>query len=177
MIWQTGEPLVVDDYDVWSGRAGTNQQSPVRTLMAVPLKSGDQVVGAIGLARDPGDDRTFGTEEVELLSRFAQLASVALDNARLYAAAQETQRRLTDIIDFLPDATVVIDGEGRVIAWNRAIEEMTGVSAEADAGQGRLRVRHPLLRRAAADPGRPGVHAPGGAGAAIRPDPAPSATP
>jgi signal transduction histidine kinase len=38
--------------------------------------------------------------------------------------SQETRRRLADIISFLPDATLVIDREGKVIAWN-AIEELT----------------------------------------------------
>ncbi|MDO8841757.1 PAS domain-containing protein, partial [Methanocalculus sp.] len=41
-----------------------------------------------------------------------------------------------DIIDFLPDATFVIDREGRVLAWNRAMEEMTGLSAESILGRG-----------------------------------------
>ena len=43
---------------------------------------------------------------------------------------RESQRRLSDIIEFLPDATLVIDKNGKVIAWNRAIEAMTGVKAE-----------------------------------------------
>jgi len=37
-----------------------------------------------------------------------------------------SERFLSDVINFLPDATFVIDGDGKVIAWNRAIEEMTG---------------------------------------------------
>jgi PAS domain S-box-containing protein len=41
----------------------------------------------------------------------------------------ESQQQLTNIIDFLPDATLVIDKAGKVIAWNRAIEEMTGIPA------------------------------------------------
>ena len=135
-IWQTGQPLVVDDYDAWSGRVATFQRGLMRAIMGVPLKSGAQVVGVIGLAYGAESSRAFGAEEVELLSRFAQLASVVLDNARLYSAAQETQRRLTDIINFLPDATLVIDGEGRVIAWNRAMEEMTGIPAQEMLGKG-----------------------------------------
>lgn len=43
----------------------------------------------------------------------------------------ESERRLADIINFLPDATFVIDLNGRVISWNRAIEEMTGLKSEA----------------------------------------------
>ncbi len=93
------------------------------------------MVGVIGLGYGVEAKRAFGDEEVELLNRFAQLASLALDDARLYSAAQETQRRLTDIINFLPDATLVIDSDGKVIAWNQAIEEMTGITAQEMLGK------------------------------------------
>ncbi|OPY02278.1 MAG: Blue-light-activated protein [Syntrophorhabdus sp. PtaB.Bin047] len=49
---------------------------------------------------------------------------------------RESQRRLADIIEFLPDATLAIDRAGKVIAWNRAIETMTGVSKEDMLGKG-----------------------------------------
>jgi len=51
-------------------------------------------------------------------------------------ALQESERRLADIIDFLPDATLAIDRRGKVIAWNRAMEEMTGVKAPDIMGKG-----------------------------------------
>ncbi len=51
-------------------------------------------------------------------------------------ALQESERRLKDIIDFLPDATFVINKDRHVIAWNRAIEQMTGVSNEDILGKG-----------------------------------------
>jgi PAS domain S-box-containing protein len=51
-------------------------------------------------------------------------------------ALRESERRLGDIIDFLPDSTLAIDLSGKVIAWNRAIEEMTGVKAEDMLGKG-----------------------------------------
>jgi len=135
-IWQTGRPLAVADHDSWPGRTDRSQQGVLGAIMGVPLKSGQQVVGVIGLAHSPQSERAFGGQEVELLSRFAQLASVALDNAYLYSATQESQRRLTDIVNFLPDATLVIDADGRVMAWNRAMEEMTGVTAERMLGKG-----------------------------------------
>lgn len=65
---------------------------------------------------------------------------------------QAAHRQVLDIIDFLPDPTFVIDREGRVIAWNRAIEEMTGVDAEVVLGKGNHEhsipfygIRRPLL--------------------------------
>ena len=135
-VWQTGEPLVVDDYDHWPGRVAQFQPGLLGAIMGAPFRSGGLVMGIIGLARDSATGRTFEAEEVGLLIRFAQLASVGLDNARLYSAAQETQRRLTDIIDFLPDPTLVIDEASRVIAWNRALERMTGVAAHDMLGKG-----------------------------------------
>lgn len=51
-------------------------------------------------------------------------------------AYRESEQRLADIFDFLPDPTLVIDKEGKVLAWNRAIEEMTGVPASEMLGKG-----------------------------------------
>lgn len=51
-------------------------------------------------------------------------------------ALKESQRQLADIINFLPDPTFVIDGEGKVISWNRAMEDMTGIQAELILGKG-----------------------------------------
>jgi len=49
---------------------------------------------------------------------------------------RESEQRLTDIIDFLPDPTFAIDTTGTVIAWNRAIEELMGVSKADMLGKG-----------------------------------------
>jgi PAS domain S-box-containing protein len=51
-------------------------------------------------------------------------------------ALEESKRRLSEIIDFAPDATFAVDKDGKVIAWNRAIEEMTGVKASDMLGKG-----------------------------------------
>jgi len=49
---------------------------------------------------------------------------------------RNSERRCADIINFLPDATFVIDTERKVIAWNRAIEKLTGVKAPEIVGKG-----------------------------------------
>ena len=48
----------------------------------------------------------------------------------------ESERQLNGIVSFLPDATFAIDKKGRVIAWNRAMESMTGVKADDILGFG-----------------------------------------
>ena len=49
---------------------------------------------------------------------------------------RELNQRLHDIIDFLPDPTFALDREGKIIFWNRAVEEMTGVKAGEILGKG-----------------------------------------
>jgi len=86
-VWQIGQPLVVDDYDTWPGRLPDAPLNELTAVAGVPLKSGAQVTGVLAMAYvEPG--RTFSSREIELLNRFAQLSSIALDNARLYEAAQ-----------------------------------------------------------------------------------------
>ncbi len=57
------------------------------------------------------------------------------ERKRAEEALKESERRLADIINFLPDATFVIDSSGRVIAWNLAIEAMTGIKAQNILGK------------------------------------------
>jgi PAS domain S-box-containing protein len=72
-------------------------------------------------------------------SQFAELAHKlrqAVRRAAAERALRDSERRLADIIEFLPDATFAVDSAGTVIAWNRAVEEMTGVPAREMLGRG-----------------------------------------
>ncbi|SEM24218.1 PAS domain S-box-containing protein [Syntrophus gentianae] len=61
------------------------------------------------------------------------------------AAILAALQRLTDIIEFLPDATFVIDQDKRVVAWNRACEVMTGVSKDKVLGLGDYAYAEPFF--------------------------------
>ena len=69
---------------------------------------------------------------VELARKIRQVVSLH----RAERQRTEAEKRLRDIINFLPDATFVIDSDGNVIAWNQAMEKMTGVPAHAMLGKG-----------------------------------------
>jgi PAS domain S-box-containing protein len=84
--WQSGKPVAVDDYHSWPGRLP--QFEWMRATVVLPLRAGPDIVGVIGCVHDE-EGPTFGPEEIDLLTRFGRLASLALDNARLYQAAQQ----------------------------------------------------------------------------------------
>lgn len=58
------------------------------------------------------------------------------ERKRAEVAARDSQRRLAEILDFLPDPTFVIDQDRRVVVWNRAVETLTGVPASRMVGRG-----------------------------------------
>jgi PAS domain S-box-containing protein len=51
-------------------------------------------------------------------------------------ALRKNEKLLSTLIDFLPDATLAIDKDKKLIIWNKAIEEMTGIPAEEMVGKG-----------------------------------------
>ncbi len=138
-VWESGEPMCVADYDAWSGHAHSlDALGRIGSVIGVPLTAGKEIIGVIGLAA--GDSgRVFDDTDVAGLSRFAQLASVALENARLHAAArtelaartrsEEELRASTERLRRLADASfeaLVIHRGGRVLEVNSAFAEMFG---------------------------------------------------
>jgi|GEM_PF-593285 len=58
------------------------------------------------------------------------------ERKRMEDALKQSERQLIDILNHLPDATMAINLEGKVIVWNMAIEEMTGIEKENILGKG-----------------------------------------
>ena len=74
------------------------------------------------------------TSQLEAANKNLQNEIVERKEAEI--ALKDSERRLGEIINFLPDPTFVIDKEGKVIAWNRAVENLTGVNAKEILGKG-----------------------------------------
>ncbi|HEY6871997.1 MAG TPA: PAS domain S-box protein [Geobacteraceae bacterium] len=143
-VWQAGRPLAVDDYQAWSGRLPDPAREVLRAMIGVPLTSGNEVVGVIGLARME-EGKCFGEEEVDILTRFAELASLALDNARLYEAAreelrerkraEEQLRKLSHAVEQSPVSVVITDPAGNIEYVNPKFTAVTGYSPEEVMGK------------------------------------------
>lgn len=73
----------------------------------------------------------------ELINKESETLTGAISVAKKAEAdSRNAYQQMLDIIEFLPDATFVVDREKRVIAWNRAIEKMTGLNKGDVIGKG-----------------------------------------
>lgn len=87
-VWQSGTPVSVDDYRSYPNRIPGKDLDALQAVVAVPLTTENKTTGVIGIARDRNTP-PFEENEIQLLCRFAEMASVALDNARLYERLQK----------------------------------------------------------------------------------------
>ncbi|MEM6285247.1 MAG: ammonium transporter, partial [Chloroflexota bacterium] len=93
-VFHRGEGDIIDNYSEWSGRAGVYEKEKFGSAIAVPLFSGFEPMGVFGMAH-VGSDAKFTKLDLDLLTRFSELTSIALDNANLYESAQQeiTERK------------------------------------------------------------------------------------
>ncbi len=87
-VWQTCEPVVVNGFCPWPAHTSTDQHDKFHSMAGVPLKSDAYVMGVLGLASQD-IERQIGADEIEALTNFAMLASIALDNAQMYRAMRQ----------------------------------------------------------------------------------------
>jgi len=143
-VWTTGEPFHVDDYSRWEHRLPDLDRSVLRAMAGVPLKSNGRVIGVLGLAFTE-EGQHFDEERMAILSQFGELASVALDNARLHDAvqrelserqkAEELLRKLSVAVEQNPASIIIMDTDGTIEYVNPRFSELTGYSAAEAVGR------------------------------------------
>lgn len=154
LVWATGGPVAVPDYDTWASRSPAMPSGQFGSVIGVPLTSDGLVIGVLGVSSG-SPLRPYGEREIAVLGRFAQLASIALDNARLYdtaqrqvgeriateAALRQSEERFRRLADATNEA-IAIHREGRIIEVNEAFCRLLGYRPEDVVG-------HDLLEFAA----------------------------
>jgi len=95
----------------------------------------------------PSSDRHFSISAFSIgKGQFATIFADITEQKRMDEELRHAHKQLQDIIDFLPDATFVIDQNRNVIAWNRAVEDMTGFSKEVVMRRGGPSYSEPFYR-------------------------------
>ena len=109
----SGATVVVDDYRSWENRLPDYEETPFAGVVAVPLRAAGELAGVIGVGRE--DARPFGAADVALLERFAGLASLALENAHLYAALASSEELYRRIVESSTDLIALVDLTGTIV--------------------------------------------------------------
>lgn len=98
--YSTGRIAIVDDYQHWEFRLPDPIFDWTHCCVIVPLKAGERVIGAFGLGfTEPG--RTLAEHEISLLQRFADMASIALDNATLFTSYKSELKKRKEHEQFI----------------------------------------------------------------------------
>ena len=107
----------------------------------VPCVSKEGTIAVMALGRKASSE-PLSSEDMALLSAVAAQAATALENGRLYrqlrtkADELERMRQFSEnILESLNDGLAVLDSNGRVVRWNRQMEELYGVRHEDAVGQ------------------------------------------
>ncbi|HEX8028447.1 MAG TPA: PAS domain S-box protein, partial [Vicinamibacterales bacterium] len=108
VVFQTEEPMVLDDYQTWPHARFIGVLEMIGAV-CVPVRGDGAVTGALMLGY--GDrERRFTPQDVEVLTRFAQLAALVVDHARLLA---EAEREIADRMR----------AEAEILRLNSSLEE------------------------------------------------------
>jgi PAS domain S-box-containing protein len=107
----------------------------------VPCVSKEGTIAVMALGRKASAE-PLSSEDMALLSAVAAQAATALENGRLYrqlrtkADELERMRQFSEnILESLNEGLAVFDRDGRVVRWNRQLEELYGIRHEAAAGR------------------------------------------
>jgi PAS domain S-box-containing protein len=103
------------------------------SAMVVPLIAGGRTFGALMLvSSDP--ERLYDEGDLDFANHLGRRAAVAVENARLYSAAEERARAAL-VVEHVADGVLLVDRAGVIRLWNPAAEQISGVPAEEALGR------------------------------------------
>ncbi len=114
-VIQSGRPMMLSGTDVRKVQTSLL----VKSILGVPLSVGDKVIGVLTVENQISS-RSFGKHDVHLLTTLADQAAIAIENARLFRAAERERAKLGTILHEMQDVVIVTDDELRILLINEA---------------------------------------------------------
>ncbi|HEY8193021.1 MAG TPA: GAF domain-containing protein [Gaiellaceae bacterium] len=135
-VVQSRGPVVVGDAREDGLVSGSDAllKAGYAAYLGAPLLAAEGAVHGV-LAVYGRGPRSWREEEVGALAALAGNVSAFLSNAELYQRVVLERERSMAILSNVADGIVAVDREGRVVLWNAAAEEITGVAAAEAMGR------------------------------------------
>ena len=103
------------------------------SIIAIPLRFGEEVIGLLGFASDRPRE---WTEDEQVLARaFADQAALAIGKSRLLDTVTRAKAEWQVVFDAAPSGLAIVDAQGNVVRANRALARLTGVELEGLVGR------------------------------------------
>jgi signal transduction histidine kinase len=106
----------------------------VRSFLGAPLLNRDRQVRG-GLLLGHNEPGKFTPEDEVILVSLAAQAAVALENARLYRAAQMRAQELNTIFESIADGIALVDKQGYILRENSSAHHLRKILNESSTGQ------------------------------------------
>ena len=155
-VAEHAEPILVLDAatdERFNGNVDQITRFTTRDILCVPITRGDEVLGVIEVLNKTGG-KQFLESEIPVLKSLADMAAIAIENARLNLAAEEKARRLDQdlgranievfsvknrlesVLFAMEDGVIAADENGRVVLMNRAAQIIAfGLSHQDPTGR------------------------------------------
>jgi PAS domain S-box-containing protein len=151
-VLERGEPMFVNNYSEWEGRARVYDNIPWKAVLGAPIMWGTDCLGIINVY-GTAPQRTFSKADARVLSLLAAQAAIAIYNAHMYRGLeayselleQAVARRTSDlsaareraeaILASVGDQVVVTTLEGDILTVNSSFKRHTGFEDENVAGR------------------------------------------
>jgi two-component system sensor histidine kinase VicK len=148
-VFQSRSPLAVEDVGAELAHAPADPLLAVGHVayLGVPLTGPEGTLAGV-LSVYSSRPRAWRPEEVEALLALAGNTSAALANAELYSRVSLEKERSVAILANIADGIVAVDRDRRVVLWNAAAEEITGVPQEEAIGRTTMQVLNRELESA-----------------------------
>lgn len=132
-LGRSGKPVAIENVAQARGIIAPELVGPnTHAFVVVPMRGKDQDVGVTWLSYR--ETHRFSTTEIHFLSTLASQAAVAVENARLFQAAEGERRRLAAILESTNDVIVVTDHADRILLLNPAAAQAFGADSQAVSG-------------------------------------------
>jgi PAS domain S-box-containing protein len=150
-VAEKGAPLLVEDMS----KMPPGMRLPlldVKSVICVPLKVGESVIGTLGLYDKYDADGTttpFTIDDMNSVEGFASISAIAIDKSKTYEheveserEASEAKKRLDVLFDSVQGGIITLDRDYMIISVNKYIEDWVSMPSEMLVGHNSLDIFH-----------------------------------